>query len=223
MNGFFSNVVAHCVLLLFVMGSVAADGRDAAAQSDVGPPLGVLYVSLSPDSYEPILQHPQPFTPYDLYVVVDIDFAQIGAPSQNLSNGLLAYEFGISSLGTAVLLSADYVGEINIGSGSRDWIVGVGIPVIPVSSTPRPLVKYSFGYFSTIVDFTPIEVEVVPASIQTVPGQPIWQESLPLNGCTNRLTGEPVSCFFPFAELRGLLIYWTPVESTNWGTLKQTF
>lgn len=195
----------------------------AAAQSDVGPPLGTLYVSSLPDEYRMFSLPPPLFSPFDIYVGVNIDFADIGAPEQNAFNGIRAYEFGISSPAPLIIVGADWEGEINLGQSNLDYIVGVGVPFVVASSTPRWLV-HLVGLYVSYGGAGYMEVAL--ASTQTVPGKVVWQEEYRGNGCTHRLTGAPERCFFPFAELLSLCV--TPgcfgaTETSSWGTLKQDF
>lgn len=186
-------------------------------------PMGSIYVSKEPDSYVPHWQLYLPFTVgQKVYVVADVDFADIGAASQNLSNGIRAWEGGVTLPPAVNVISHIVVGGIDLGSGPGDYIVGMGNPVL-ASSTPLPLVTYEFFATSPIETF---EMQITESSAPSFPvlNSSIWLEQLTLNGCQNTVSLLPTQCFFVWEFMGSMMISsGITTESESWGGLKTRF
>jgi hypothetical protein len=214
---------AIAALSLFILGAAASSALAQTERSDVyDTPLGSIYVSQFPDSYYPYYQLFPLFSPQNVYIVADIDFGQIGGASQNLTNGIRAWEGGLTVPPGITILSATVTQQaINLGQGNADYIVGVGPAIITADSTPRPLVTLSLFAQAAVPPFT---MEITPASTATFDGLSIWFEELSLNGCQNIQSGLPTPCFFLW-ETIGSMVLSTQiaVEEESWGGLKTRF
>lgn len=214
--------IATVALALLVTGAIA---RPVMAQSDVGAPLGSLYLSASNNSYEPIMQNLVVSQIYTIYLVADIDFADIGRPEQNASNGMTAWEASITAPPSMFILSRDRTPpeSLRIGADDNDFIVALG-STLAASTFPRPLVTISF-LLGGPVPAPGFEMVVAPArAAQTVPGEAVWLEAQTANGCTNTLSGAPEACIFPFAFLGNLTVSTDiSAEESSWGELKKGY
>lgn len=210
------------VLSLFALTATPGSALAQFERSDVyDTPMGSIYVSTLPDAYQPHLYIGPSFVPFDIYIVADIDFGDIGAASQNLTNGIRAWEGGVTAPPELTLIGQDWEGAFNLGQGAFDYIVGIGTPILSAESTPRPLVTLSFlslhGYS------VPFEMHITPASVQSFPNVSVWIEELTLNGCQNVVSHLPTQCFFVWAFMGPLIIQDVAIEGDSFGGLKARF
>ena len=216
--------IATAALSLLLMGALAGP---AMAQSDVGDPFGDIYLSGAPNSYMPIMDanQIQLFQSFEFYLVADIDFADIGDASQNFSNGITAWEGSFTAPSQLIITNAALTpsNAQDFGNSNTDFIVGVGINGIIADSTPLPLVTFN-ALVSAAIPAPGFEMVIGEASIPTIPGTPVWQEILNVNGCTNRVTGAAEKCLYPFATIGSLTISTdVATEDASWGTLKSGY
>lgn len=215
---------AIAALSLFILGATAGSALAQFDRTDVyDTPMGSIYISPFPDSYYPYFQSFPTFSAQNVYIVADIDFGDIGAASQNLLNGVRAWEGGVTAPPGVTILGADVEGAINLGQGPTDYIVGVGTPIITADSTPRPLVTLSFLALAPIETFN---MQIVPSSSPAFAATPssVWIEELTLNGCLNIQSALPTQCFFVWAFEGDMLISSDiAVEEESFGGLKSRF
>lgn len=214
---------AIAALSLFILGATAGSALAQFDRSDVyDTPMGSIYVSPFPDTYVEYFQNFPLFTQTNVYVVADIDFGDIGQASQNLSNGIKAWEGSVTVPPQVNLLAAPYEGELSLGNSLNDFIIAVGLPIITASSTPRPLVTLQM--FATTDTLPTFNMELGAASQTTFDNVSIWQEYLTLNGCQNVQTNLPFPCFFVWDFAGSMLISnEVAVEEESFGGLKASF
>lgn len=215
--------IAMVALSLLVMGAMASP---VMAQSDVGAPLGSLYLSPLEDAYQSYVQSIPLFVAQTIYLVADVDFGDIGAPEQNATNGIRAWEASITQPAQMIITARTLTPPtaLNFGLVPNDYIIGVGT-TLTASTMPRPLLRIDY-IVSGAIPAPGFEMEVGPplSSPQTVPGLAIWQENLTLNGCTGRVSGAPEKCFFPFANLGNLTVSTEiSADDSSWGELKKGY
>ncbi len=185
-------------------------------------PLGSIYVSAFPDWYFPYFPSFPTFVEQKIYVVADIDFGDIGAPSQNLTNGIRAWEGGVTMPPELTILSTEVEGAINLGLGLTDFVVGIGSPILTAASTPRPLVTISVVALGS--DSFTSWMGVTPVSTPSFPGVSVWIEELTINGCQNVVSALPTQCFFVWDFVGSMLISnEVAVEEESFGALKARF
>jgi hypothetical protein len=215
-------IIAMAAVSLFVLGAMATP---SIAQSDVGEPLGTVYLSPSADSYVPVFQLIPKFALTTIYLVAEIDFTDIGAPDQNLSNGIRGYELSITLPPAFSITSVvtNPAGLLNVAS-PPDFLIGVG-GVLTANNSPIRLLTISVFVTGDVpAPGFVMEIGPVQNAPQTVSGQAIWQEFLSVNGCTNRATGAPERCFFPWASTGNLRVSTeVATEASSWGELKKGY
>jgi len=181
------------------------------------------------------------FTEFPWYLLVEIDFRDIGLGDQNASNGIQAWEayVSISDEITVIREVVQPPGSLNVGIrpprevNDSNWIVVTGT-LIPADSTPFVLVEYTGLLLS---DATDLHVDLAGAEPSSFTGTggpgpvPGWVEFHPTGECDNE-------CLRPFARwdhCTGLTVNTThpygcecvcicdPVSPTSWGALKARF
>ena len=114
---------------------------------------GILYVTtdIAADPFDPLenvaacIDDPglPPFVPIEFFVVVDLDFADIGPPELNAVNGLSGWEARVNVpeelVITACPVNPHRPGPLN---GCANFIVGTGITIV-ADSMPFALVEYT--------------------------------------------------------------------------------
>ena len=195
------STTALAVLLLVLAGP---DGVRAQLYPDGA--LGSLYLSEVPTGYDGVVPRPSFATPFQFYLVADIDFGDIGRPEQNFSNGMLAWDgrVVVPSEMTVIGFSLSPRTSVDIGAKSNpvfDFIVGTGQRV-PVGQ-PYPLVTIEAIILVPPVD--DIFVRTLSPALASVPNAAAWVEFSALNGC-EASPGRPTPCLFPFAQLGDLRI-----------------
>ena len=215
---------AIAALSLLILGTMVTPVLAQFERSDFyDTPMGSIYVSKEPNSYNPYWQLFPTFTQEFVYVVAEIDFADIGVGAQNVSNGIRAWEGGVTIPEGVNVLGNDWEGAINLGTGAGDYIVGIGTPIITAASTPTPLVTFSFLALAAVETQ---EMMITASSSPSFPATPssIWIEELTLNGCQNVQNQLPTQCFFVW-EFTGSMWISSGItnETESWGGLKSRF
>lgn len=180
----------------------------ASAQDDrFGEPLGHLYFSSEATSYVPVITAPS-FVPFTVYLVADLDYAEIGREELNFSTGIQAWEMGMELPG----LGSDFVVlnavirnlSINVGN-STNVIVGIA-PALLAFETPIDLVEYAF-----LSPASPVPTDVTLSAGPSSPSSfdsagPGWSESNNVGECINPVTGTSTNCLRTFAQVSPALI-----------------
>lgn len=188
-------------------------------------PLGTLYVSWYPDRYEETnsLELIPRAVPFSLYLVAEIDFAGIGAPDQNVSNGLSAWEASVEFPVDWFILATETYPETSIDFGSTsenvsNYLVGTGSPV--PAGEPFALVRWTIlasGRSLLPFSLTPGAVTTTPS----VAGSAAWLEAEPANGCT--INEQPAPCLFRFNVAPSDWIPGRATEATSFGAMKARY
>lgn len=193
--------IRHFVLVLALFSILSSP---ALAQQNLAPdPLGDLYVSAIPDGYDPNIQSDRGI-PFNAYLVADIDFADLGDETQNLNNGLTAWEAGVTFPLDAIVLGANLDPSTSLNFGqiigqTYEYIVGTGQRL--EVGQPRELVEFTL---LNIAEITDGPIQLGPVTTPTVEGSTAWVEFLPLNGCQVGTQDQP--CVFRFDSARGATI-----------------
>lgn len=211
---------AIAVLALIVVGFMA---MPATAQVNTLNPnrLGDLYISAAQDSHVDYLQLIPISSPFNFYLVIDIDFGDIDQASQNLTNGVQAWEAQAALPPTLFILGATLAPATSINVGTQtgntyDFLVGTGSLV----SAGGPQVLVSFQALATSA-FSGTAT-LAPVAAPSVPGEAVWVEFSPLNGCD--INGLDEACQFRFANLGNLrLSTGIPDDVDSFGGLKSRF
>jgi len=186
-------------------------------------PLGALYVSPYPDRYVDYLDTAQlsPGVPFKVYLVAEIDFDDVGAPEQNVSNGLSAWEASVHWPAHFFVLAAQKYPETSIDFGSSvqgtsNYLVGTG-STVPVGD-PFVLIEYDV----LIGNHTRDWIRVGPVTtIPSVTNSAAWLEAAPANGC--EINGRPSPCLFRFYEANSLYVGNRSNEATSFGAMKARY
>jgi hypothetical protein len=192
----------------------------AFAQGDsesVGQPLGAIYVSGDASAYVPSLTLAAGGSA-TAYVIAEIDYADLGVPSENEFNGLFAWEAGLQLPPEVVVLSTvlNPTGAINL-AGPPNFIVGTGELLLAENS---PVLLATLTLFSaTEVQEAPISL--VPVPDPSIPDALTWAEENAVGNECFTPTG-PTGCVRAFATSGGLVINESPVdtEESSFGALK---
>jgi hypothetical protein len=89
-----------------------------------------------------------PFQQFSWFLVVKIDFEDIGLGNQNGSNGIQAWEASVSIPDEITVTGSTFnpPGSVNVGvpgdPNDSNWIVGTGV-IITAASTPIEVVSYN--------------------------------------------------------------------------------
>ncbi len=209
------------VLCLPVFLILALAASPALAQGDsesVGRSLGAIYVSADPTTYVPSLALPAGGTA-TAYVIADIDYSDIGVPSENEFNGLFAWEASLEVPPEVLIVSSSLNPTdtaLNVGS-PPDFIVGTGA-VLLAENSPVLL--------ATLTLFSSVELQEAPVSLAPVPDPSIpdaltWAEENAVGNECFTPTG-PTGCVRAFTTSGGLVINESPVdtEESSFGALK---
>lgn len=93
-------------------------------QTTPGEPPGLVYFSESPTHHDPFI-NVAPFTPFTLYLVADIDYADLGRADLNASVGIQAWEAGavIPGLGEDFLITSATIRNESVNVGNNTCIL----------------------------------------------------------------------------------------------------
>lgn len=195
----------------------------ASAEVDLLYPeaLGTISISKQPDRYDGLYKLPPPNTPFEFYLVIEIDFADIGRGEQNSFNGIQAWEAQISFPPELHLLSETLLPARSINVGDRtdavfDYVVGTGERV-PAGST-QAVVAFE-AMFTGPIGFE--RIELGPVARPTVEDALVWVEWLPANGCTVR--GLPEGCQFRFQDVQPMRVTTVDGDVSSFSTLKSRY
>jgi len=199
---------------------LAVSASPAVAQGDsetVGQSLGAIYASASPTSYVPSLQV-EAGGSATVYIIADIDYSEIGVPSENEFNGLFAWEASLQlpadvfSVGVAL----NPAGALNVGS-PPDFIVGT-TQVLLAENSPLLLATISLVTVGLIQE---APVTLAPVPDPSIPDAMTWAEENAVGNECFTPTG-PTGCVRAFASSGGLVINESPVdtEESSFGALK---
>lgn len=195
----------------------------AFAQVDLLHPerLGALYVSAAPDEYVDVLVPPGASTPFEFYLVADVDFGDVGDAGQNIFNGIQAWEAQVSFPPILFVLAAVPTPEtsINVGTSSGnvyDFVVGTGARV----AAGGPVVLVTFQ--GLLVGVPSGVAQLGPVGNPSVANEAVWVEWAPVSGCT--LNGLSEACQFRFASLGDMrFAVGIPTDATTFGAMKSRF
>jgi len=219
------------VAAILVCCLVWTSEASAADEVRFGQTMGTLYLSASPTEYQPNQTGVSLFTPFTVYLVPDIDYADIGHPELNAGTGMQAYEVGVEFPAELTLISAIIRNSsTSPGGGTTNLIVELS-PTILAAQTPIDLVEFSLGAFSDTIDLTDMCLELhasAPSSFD--PAAPGFNDSSDALEC-HTADGSPIQCLRAFEYVRPMGINcrrqccWTidPVEESSWSTLKADF
>ena len=210
---------AIAVLAVFISAAVAmpAQAQDNQLYPDR---FGSLFLSAVEGSYVDYIQNIA--ANFTFYLIADIDFADIGQPGQNVSNGISAWEAQITLPADPGLfiLSDDYTAAIDVGDKTgnvRNYIVGTGVNV--QVGGPTTLVTFNAIATTPLATSAATLGPTVPASYA---GEVVWREFAALNGCT--LNGADEKCVFRFESLGDLrLSSGVDNDADSFGSVKARF
>lgn len=156
--------------------ALAAFAGTAAAQ--LGNQFGEIYFSTledgTGDDYNEGLEA---FAQFDIYVMVDIDFADDGRGGENLTNGLTGWEAEFTVPAEITILGRELRPgtSVNVGQGDN-FIVGTG-GLVSANSTPFAVLRYQGGLFVPVPP-TDLVITVGPSTPNSEgTGGPNWLES----------------------------------------------
>ena len=203
-------------LLVLVVASAPAFAQEDS--QSVGQPLGAIYVSADSSGYVPSLTVPAGGS-VTAYLIADIDYTDIGVPSENEFNGLFAWE-GTLQVPPDILLAETQLSPVGRAinfAQSPDFIVGTGEILLAENS---PALLATFTLFS-LAEVQEALVTLGPIPDPTIPGTPIWAEGDAVGNECFTVNG-PTGCVRAFATAGGLVLNESPVdtEETSFGALK---
>lgn len=207
------------------------------AQTSFGRTMGSLYLSMDPSDNVPFIENQPALVEFEFYLMVALDFGDIGKPELNNLDGLAAWEASLD-IPEAVTVTRRVTTPlaINVGKGADNWVVGLP-EMLAAWTTPAVLVTYTAVLLSegqsdlviTIHESTPTTFEHPDAPAQG----PGWLEWYPIGECefSSRIAGNGcLRAFERWAENRLVLNCVTEQECTStvaegasWGAIKARF
>lgn len=188
-------------VVLFLLLSITLTPTASAQSSSFGTPLGWLSVSADNTSYDPDIQA-QPFVPFHVFLVADLDYGDIGRPELNSSTGIQAWEAGldIPGLGSDLIITGKVIrnGGVELGDQTNN-IIGLYSAIL-ADQTPIDLVDYTV--LSLVAGgLQDVRLTLGPSTPSSFsPERPGMADNIPVDECTNPVTGEPTSCLRAFAN-----------------------
>lgn len=206
------------------------------ASADEGPEfteLGEIVVSASLDRYEPFLRV-EPFVPFEFYVLVRIDFADLGRPELNGTyrmtgfEGAYAWDPGLWLLGT--IYEGWVFGECDGYDNRRICYYGMNLQADFVDYVP--VIRF-VGMLTEPLENLYVTLEPIDLYYY-LPGYiaPVWYgQPLPQDACPSERFITPDLCRFTFATVGNLVLNCTDEpacravsnETTSWGTLRSRY
>jgi opacity protein-like surface antigen len=184
--------LAIAALVLLAMSAI---GSPAAAQS-IGADCGDIFLSAANDSYVDKVEVGT-FTNFNWYLVVELDYADVGLPDQQAANGLKGWECSVDVPATITVLNRTLQPETSLNIGQDDnWIIGTGQNVRAIN-TPFAVVAYTALLLSAQENLHLTLAGTTPSSF--VPAVPGWVEFNPTGECTFA-DGSPKPCLRAFAN-----------------------
>ena len=157
---------------------VNCDGEDECG-GGIDEPLGSLYLTASTGTDRiPYNEDLGEFPAFDVHLIVDIDFADIGRGGENPFNGMRAWESGLEVPAGLLITGVEFSPgqSINIGTTSN-FIVGTGTLVV-ASLTPMRLAKISC-ILPVQTPAKDLVMRLKASSPSTLgAGVPLWQEQV---------------------------------------------
>jgi hypothetical protein len=176
-----------------------------------------------------------PFTPLEFYLVIHVDYADLGRPELNATHGFDAWEGRVYIPSQLTVLERTLQTPSLFPPPTEDnWIVYLADPVI-AASTPVAVVKYKVVLLEAARN---LWLRIGPPDPPNmIPFAPGWRENVPSGECAE--DDEPVPCVRPFREWDGclydLVINYAgfggcacrcicdPVQKSSWGAVKSRF
>lgn len=210
---------AIAVLAVFIAAAVAmpAQAQDNQLYPDR---VGSLYLSAEEGSYVSSLTTGG--ANFTVYLVADIDFADVGDAGQNLSNGIGAWEAAVTLPDNPglFLLTTIYTQAVDVGNKDtnvKNFIVGTGTTL----SVGQPTTLVTFNLLET-TPLGPTAMTLGPATPASYAGEVVWREAAALNGCD--LNGADEKCIFRFAFLGSLSLNGgVDNDADSFGSMKARF
>jgi hypothetical protein len=217
------------VATLVVLGVCAHYSPVIAQGSPQGLPLGRVSISARATDSWPQIGIPG-FSSADVFVLIDLDYADIGRAELNVSTGILAWEGEFLIPPEFAILSKIVRNHsLSVIEHSTNLIVGLS-PVITAAETPTDLVHYRIGYFAGPDPPVDVWVTLGPSSPSSFDSEsPGFNDNVDVGECTRASDGTPVSCLRPFAAVFGAVIncrttcFWVPIETPSWSALKASY
>lgn len=204
---------------LLALGCACSMAMPALA---LGPPTGSLYLSFSPDSRVEDLQV-APFTLFHFYLVAELDYADLGHPEWNATDGIGAIEAGIVLPSSIMLGQATFAPGnasawlFELSDGVLNLVVPFGGTCLLAQDTPYAIAHFTGMLLEPAEDLFLAVRESKPSSVTMEGGAPApgW---VPCD----------YSLVYPFAEmtqLGTLAINRTqvPNDAASWGAVKALF
>lgn len=207
----------------------------SASAGAYGQSLGEIYLSIDASTREDALIDQPINTPFEFYLLADVDYADLGQPEVNGLNGIWAWETRVNIPESITIINRHLgPGSINVGSGEDNYIVGTP-ELLVVGLGPTTLVRYEAIIFSVVPDEV---LTISPSSPSTFDDDgnlglgPGWLEWMPLGDCdfTSRRPGS--GCLRAFATWDARLVMncvdepecvETPTRQESWGTVKSRY
>jgi hypothetical protein len=214
---------------VFLSLSLILYAAGAQAQSDIGTPMGSLFVSGSEGAYEPFVAAPA-FTPFRIFVVTELDYADVGLPALNGVNTMAALEFRLDIDPRIVVLNTVFgYGDGQQIATAPDYVLGFA-PGLP-SGMFAPVATIDAMLLEEATDAYVLIEGVVDIFSSFENGEPGWAERGLSEDCTNRVWGTPEPCLRNFVRIEGMVVNCTdlpacravPTERMDWGGVKARY
>lgn len=214
--------IAIATLALLIAGALAVP---AQAQTSRGTNFGAIYLSAAPNEHVDYAQELALATPFDFYLVAEIDYADIGAAQQNDTNGLKAWEasFDVPAEITIIDETLAGPGPINIASGPQNYIIGTG-GNLRLNTLPGPLVSLQALVLQELTETVVLRPGPSTPSSALNDDAPAWTEFnvVPEDQC--EANNNPTPCLREFTDIGNLRVS-TGVDTDegSWGSMKAQF
>ena len=219
------------VLMLLTLSMTIIPIGAQAQNSGFGVPLGWLYLSAdNTGPYLPLIDAGV-FTPFKVYLMVELSYASIGRGDLDNGVGLVAWEASVDvpGLGPDIIIqSAIFRNEGAVFGTDTNIQHGMSAAIV-AADTPIDLVEYNMVVFNS-QGVNDVELTLGPSSPTSfAPATPGFNDSQDVGECTNPVNGDPQACLRPFSRLSGAIINCTtdcgggPVAETRWGAIKARY
>lgn len=227
------------MLLSVALWTSALSASVAWGDVRVGEPLGEIYLSFDRDHRVERKTHTT-FYPFAFYLIVEVDFAELGQPDENLRNGVASWEASVALPPEVTVVSRSLPQsccgpackdrrrkDVTGVTGVDNWIVQLCSPLVGAS---RHFVAVEYLGILTTPGASDLRFGIKPADpaeLSTAFPQPApgWREAVPSGAC-GETGGTP--CLRSFGSswaTNGLLLNPESVstQASSWSAVKARF
>ena len=154
-------------ILCVIFGLASGLGTGLGQAQTFGADVGTIYLSGSPTSYVDNIVV-EPLTPFDFYIVAEIDYADIGAEEQNATNGISAWAAAPRIPSGIIITQVELNPRNALELGG--WVIGLGVTFTASTSPLRLATLTGFIVVPVVTEDLMLEIHGVDPPIFFPPG-----------------------------------------------------